>query len=88
MGFREVPVFEVKEVLRVWLRGEGLRTIERLSGVDRKTVRRYVAAAGEVGVDQSAGEGQLSDEVPSAWLATVLRGVSALDQLLSRFAVV
>ncbi len=45
MGFREVPVFEVKEVLRLWLRGEGLRSIERLSRVDRKTVRRYVAAA-------------------------------------------
>jgi hypothetical protein len=29
MGFREVPVFEVKEVLRLWLRGEGLRAIER-----------------------------------------------------------
>jgi transposase len=63
MGFREVPVFEVKEVLRLWLRGEALRSIERLSRVDRKTVRRYVAAAVEVGVDRDGGEGQLSDEV-------------------------
>ena len=47
MGFREVPVFEVKEVLRLWLRGEALRSIERLARVDRKTVRRYVAAAVE-----------------------------------------
>jgi hypothetical protein len=47
MGFREVPVFEVKEVLRLWLRGEGLRAIERLSGIDRKTIRRYVASAGD-----------------------------------------
>ena len=32
------------EVLRLWLRGEGFRSIERLAVVDRKTVRRYVAA--------------------------------------------
>lgn len=43
--FREVPVHEIKEVLRLWVRGEGLRSIERLTVVDRKTVRRYVAAA-------------------------------------------
>jgi hypothetical protein len=34
MSFREVRVFEVREVLRLWLRGEGLRTVERLAGVD------------------------------------------------------
>jgi hypothetical protein len=45
MVFREVPVFEVREVLRLWLGGHGLRRVERLAGVDRKTVRRYVAAA-------------------------------------------
>ena len=45
MAFREVRVFEIREVLRLWLRDEGIRSIERLGGVDRKTVRRYVAAA-------------------------------------------
>ncbi len=38
MAFREVRVFEVREVLRLFLRGEGMRSIERLVGVDRKTV--------------------------------------------------
>lgn len=71
MGFREVPVFEVKEVLRLWLRGEALRAIERMLGVDRKTVRRYVEAAAELGVDRSIGEAQLSDE----FLALVLERV-------------
>jgi transposase len=71
MGFREVPVFEVKEVLRLWLRGEALRSIERLSRVDRKTVRRYVVAAGEVGVEQGAGEAQLSDELIAAVIERV-----------------
>ena len=50
MAFREVGVFEIREVLRLWwLRGEGLRSIERLGPVDRKTVRRYVEGAGECG---------------------------------------
>ena len=44
MAFREVPMFEVREVLRLWLRGEGFRSIDRLTRVDRKTVRRYVEA--------------------------------------------
>jgi len=62
MAFREVPVFEVREVLRLWLRGEGLRSVERLAGVDRKTVRRYVTAAEGLGLRRDGGEGQLCDE--------------------------
>jgi hypothetical protein len=38
MAFREVRVFEVREVLRLWLAGEGLRSIERLGGMERKAV--------------------------------------------------
>jgi transposase len=63
MAFREVRVFEVREVLRLWLRGEGLRPISRLAGMDRKTVRRYVEVAEELGVDRAGGEDQLSDEL-------------------------
>jgi hypothetical protein len=66
MAFREVGVHEIKEVLRLWLRGEGLRSIERLSGLDRKTVRRYVAAAQSCGAQREGGEGQLGDELLSA----------------------
>ena len=36
MAFREVRVFEVSEVLRLWLAGEGIRSVERLAQVDRK----------------------------------------------------
>ena len=61
MAFREVRVFEVREVLRLFVRGEGLRSIERLVGVDRKTVRRYVTAAVELGLDCCGGVGQLDD---------------------------
>ncbi len=61
MAFREVRVFEVREVLRLWLLGEGLRSVERLAGVDRKTVRRYVAAAVECGLVRDGGVVQLDD---------------------------
>ena len=56
-------MFEVREVLRLWLGGEGLRAIERLARVDRKTVRRYVQAAEQVGVTRDGGVGQLDDLV-------------------------
>ncbi len=61
MSYREVPVFEVREVLRLWLRGEGLRSVERLAGVDRKTVRRYVTTAEGLGLVRDGGEDQLGD---------------------------
>jgi len=65
VAFREVGVHEIREVLRLWLRGEGLRSVARLAGVDRKTVRRYVAAAVARGLDRAGGEGQLGDELLS-----------------------
>lgn len=61
MAFREVPVFEVREVLRLWLLGHGLREIERLAQVDRKTVRRYVEAGEGLGLLRDGGEAQLTD---------------------------
>jgi hypothetical protein len=59
MAFREVRVFEVREVLRLWLAGEGVRATERLVGFDRKTVRHYVDAA--IGLGLVRGDAQLSD---------------------------
>jgi transposase len=60
--YREVRVFEVREALRLWLRGEGIRAIERMAQLDRKTVRRYVGAAEELGLVRDGGEDQLTDE--------------------------
>ena len=60
--FREVRAYEIREVLRLWLRGEGLRQTAELAGVDRKTVRRYVDAAAGLGLVRDGGDGQLSDE--------------------------
>ena len=63
MAFREVSVVQIKEALRRWLRGEGERSIARAVGVDRKTARRYVAAALALGLERSGGEEQLTDEL-------------------------
>ena len=71
MAYREVRVFEVREVLRLWLRGGGERSVARLVGMDRKTVRRYVVAPEELGVIRDGGEDQLSDEL----MASVVEAV-------------
>lgn len=71
MAYREVRVYEVREVLRLWLRGEGYRSLERLVGLDRKTVRRYVEAARAAGLEQDAGEQALSEELIGAVIEAV-----------------
>ena len=52
---------EIREVLRLWMRGEGQRSIARLAAVDRKTVRRYVEAATAAGLDRNASEEAIGD---------------------------
>ena len=71
MAYREVSVIEVREVLRAWLTGAGLRMVAAQAGVDRKTARRYVQAAEVAGVVRDGGPGQLSDEVLGAVVAAV-----------------
>ena len=66
MGFREVNVVEVKEVLRAWLEGTGLRAVAERAGVDRKTARRYVQAAQAAGLERSAGFEAVDDDVVTA----------------------
>lgn len=94
MAFREVRVFEVREVLRLWLRGEGCRSISRLAGMDRKTVGRYVEAAESLAVSRDGDDAQLSDDSGcvgwsvSSWngfartapTATARRGVAAAER--------
>jgi len=68
MAFRELHMVEIKEVLRLWSRGHGLRTVALRTGVDRKTVRRYVEAARKAGIkpDAKAIEDGLIAEVEAA----------------------
>jgi transposase len=74
MAFREVAVTEIREVLRAWLAGAGLRTAAARAGVDRKTARRYVAAAVEAGLARDGGPSQLTDELVGL-VAQVVRPV-------------
>jgi len=61
MAFREVRVFEVKEVLRLWVRGRGLRPIAEVTALNRKTVRRYVHAAEKLGLSPGDEEMAIDD---------------------------
>lgn len=89
MGFREVSVVEVREVLRGWLEGAGLRKVAERAGVDRKTARRYVDAAVAAGLVREAGLAAISDELVGA-VVTAVRPVrpnghgASWDLLLAR----
>jgi transposase len=65
VSYREVHVVEVKEVVRLWSRGESLRSISRRTGLDRKTVSRYVKAAQQVGckVGEEAGDAAIGEVI-------------------------
>jgi transposase len=71
MSYREVSVIEIREMLRLWLLGHGLREVARLSGTDRKTVRRYVDRARACGLDRDGDACQLTDELLAAVIAEV-----------------
>lgn len=62
MAFREVPVFEVREALRLWLDGRSYRAIAGLVRPDRKAVTRVIETAVGLGLDPGGGVGQLDDE--------------------------
>jgi transposase len=72
VAFREVCVQEVLEVLRHWVGTElGQRPIAERAGVDRKTARRYIDAAAELGVYRAGGLEQLTDELIGAVINAV-----------------
>ena len=50
MAYREVPVFEVREVLRLWLSLIGFRRIAEMVRCDRKTVTKIVRIAEALGL--------------------------------------
>jgi transposase len=63
VSYREVPVHQVREVIRLHLAGEGVRSVARLAQLDRKTVRRYLEAAEAVGLSRDGGPDQVTDEL-------------------------
>jgi transposase len=52
MAYRELHMIELGEVLRRFTLGESVRAIARGTGVDRKTVAKYVRAGGALGLQR------------------------------------
>ena len=71
VGYREVGMFEIKEVLLLWLAGTPKKQIARQLGQDPKTVRRYVRAAEENGLSPEAGPSGLTEERLTAVLVAL-----------------
>ena len=72
--YREVSVIEVRELLRVWMSGVGLRRVAVLAGVDRKTARDYTNAAELAGLVRDGDLDQLTDELIGEVIETVRPG--------------
>jgi len=62
VAYREVGMLEIKEVLRLWLKGTAKKRIARQLGLDPKTVRRYIRVAEQCGLTPSQGVAALSEE--------------------------
>jgi transposase len=69
MAYRELGVIEIREVLRRFCLGEGLRAIARGTGSDRKTIAKYVTAAVALGLQR--GGPSPTEEQAAAVLAAV-----------------
>lgn len=74
MAYRELSVVEIREILRRWQAGEGLRSIAAAVGADRKTVRRYVEAAKAVGLSRGADGRALDDDLVAEVIAGIQPG--------------
>lgn len=72
MAYRELLVVEIVEILRLWQRGHGYRTVAERTSVDRKTVRRYVEAAQALGLSRDEESVELDDAVV-AGVATAVK---------------
>lgn len=60
MAYREVGMFEVKEILRLYLAKVPKKAVARTVGVDVKTVRRYTKAADELAIGPPLDDAKLS----------------------------
>ena len=50
MGYRELHRMEIEEVVRRWQVKESQRAIARATGLARETVKKYLAAASDLGL--------------------------------------
>lgn len=52
MGFKEIHMMEIYEIIRRWHANQKIRHIAKSCGYDRKTVRKYIAKAQKAGILQ------------------------------------
>ena len=64
MSFREITMQDVREVLRRRQAGQSARRIARETGLDRKTVGRYLEQA--VAEGATAAQAVVTDEIAGA----------------------
>ena len=76
MPYREVPMVEAKEIIRLWLAGRPKKRIAAQVGVDPKTVRHYVGVAEGVGLHAGQGEDVLTEEVLCSILVALHQSTS------------
>jgi transposase len=74
MGFRELTMVDVRELLRRYQAGESTRRTARECGADRKTVKRYYEAAEQCGV-------RVGVELTDAVVGEVARRIQARPAL-------
>jgi hypothetical protein len=72
MPYREVGMLHVKEVLRLWLAHVSKKRIAELTQLDRKTVRRYIALARELGLTPTPRGAITINTISDEQLASVL----------------
>ena len=54
MAYRELTMIDVREVLRRWQSRQSIKSMARGTRIDRKTVRRYIEMAEQIGIDKRA----------------------------------
>lgn len=82
MAYRELNVVEIKEILRLWAMGRGYRTVSERTGVDRKTVRRYVEAAQSFGLVLGDVDRAVDDRIAADVVTTLKPGPDPTSGLM------
>ena len=84
MAYKEVSRVDVTEVIRRWQMGSSQRQTASGTGLSRDTVRKYIAAAKELGVSQEGpaptGE-QLSKLAGLSWIGSQKKATPAEEKL-------
>ena len=53
MAYKEFSRVEIKEIIRIWQTGSGIRPLSRLSGLSRNTIKKYLSAAADCGLSRA-----------------------------------